>query len=386
MPSTYFTTVGQQELLIVGIDPGITTAYAVLNLDGRVLKLKSARDLYLSRLLEEITAVGKVLIVGTDVHYNPGLIEKFAARVGAKILSPKEDMKIGLKERMTSFYKPRDDHQRDALAAALQALKRVQPLFEKVNVTLREQGKEHLVDQVKEIVIRDNANIAQAIAALEEKLPLVTVKEKRKKTGAIKYSRVDEENALLRKHNTFLEKKLTRLQRKYAALLRTMHHAIQEKTGDTLQWKDKKIQFLQRELVSSKEHMHLLQHDMHELEHALLETKGKIVARKLQTLDFYEVYNNLLGCDVLLVENVNSFSEKSLDYLKDKVGVIIYTIQPVKRLFATGFSFINAKKLSLIEAGNVVLVREDEIEKERKKKDLLVAIVQEYREERESLL
>ena len=165
-----------------------------------------------------------------------------------------------------------------------------------------------------------------------------------------------------------------------------MKDTIQEKTGDTLQWKDKKIQFLQRELVASKENMHSLQNDMHELEHALLETKGKIVARKLQTLDFNEVYNNLLGCDVLLVEDVNTFSEKSLAYLKDKVGVILYKTQPVQRLFSTGFSFINAKKLSLIEAGNVALAREDEIDEQRKKKDLLAAIVQEYREERESLL
>ncbi|MEK6903386.1 MAG: DUF460 domain-containing protein [Nanoarchaeota archaeon] len=377
---------GQQELLIVGIDPGITTAYAVLNLDGQILRLKSAKDLHLSKLLEEITVVGKVIIVGTDVHYNPGLIEKFAARVGAKILSPHDDMKVGLKERMTAFYKPRDDHQRDALAAALQALKQVQPLFEKVNVTLREQGKEHLADQVKEIIIRDNHNIAQAIAILEEKPSVEKIKEKRKKTGTIKYSRLTEENIRLRKHIIILEKKLHHLHKRYESLLRNMKDTIQEKTGDTLQWKDKKIQFLQRELVASKENMHSLQNDMHELEHALLETKGKIVARKLQTLDFNEVYNNLLGCDVLLVEDVNTFSEKSLAYLKDKVGVILYKTQPVQRLFSTGFSFINAKKLSLIEAGNVALAREDEIDEQRKKKDLLAAIVQEYREERESLL
>ncbi len=377
---------GQQELLIVGIDPGITTAYAVLNLDGQILRLKSAKDLHLSKLLEEITVVGKVIIVGTDVHYNPGLIEKFAARVGSKILSPHDDMKVGLKERMTAFYKPRDDHQRDALAAALQALKQVQPLFEKVNVTLREQGKEHLADQVKEIIIRDNHNIAQAIAILEEKPSVEKIKEKRKKTGTIKYSRLTEENIRLRKHIIILEKKLHHLHKRYESLLRNMKDTIQEKTGDTLQWKDKKIQFLQRELVASKENMHSLQNDMHELEHALLETKGKIVARKLQTLDFNEVYNNLLGCDVLLVEDVNTFSEKSLAYLKDKVGVILYKTQPVQRLFSTGFSFINAKKLSLIEAGNVALAREDEIDEQRKKKDLLAAIVQEYREERESLL
>ena len=43
-----------KRLLIVGIDPGITTAYAVLDIEGSLIHLKSSKQLDLNHLISEI--------------------------------------------------------------------------------------------------------------------------------------------------------------------------------------------------------------------------------------------------------------------------------------------------------------------------------------------
>ena len=56
-----------KEPLIVGIDPGITTAYAVLDTKGSLIKLKSSKKLNLSTVINEILQIdGKIIAVGSD--------------------------------------------------------------------------------------------------------------------------------------------------------------------------------------------------------------------------------------------------------------------------------------------------------------------------------
>ena len=157
----------RQDLIIVGIDPGITTAYAILDVDGHIRKLKSSKELALNNLLAEITNEGKVLVIGADVKRIPGLIEKFSAKVGAKVILPEEDMKVGFKERLTKDFRCKDAHQRDALIGALHAYSEIRPLIEKVNVFLKREGKEHLSYEVMILALRGTP-LRTAIALLEE--------------------------------------------------------------------------------------------------------------------------------------------------------------------------------------------------------------------------
>ncbi|MEK6860977.1 MAG: DUF460 domain-containing protein, partial [Nanoarchaeota archaeon] len=93
------------ELLIVGLDPGITTGYAVLNIKGELIRLKSSKKLTISSIIDEIINDGKVVMVGTDVKYVPKYIEKFASKFNAKIIHPDYDMKVGFKTRLTENFK-----------------------------------------------------------------------------------------------------------------------------------------------------------------------------------------------------------------------------------------------------------------------------------------
>ena len=83
-----------KKLLIVGIDPGITTAYAVLGIEGDLIHLNSFRQLDLKMLISEIIEFGKVVLVGTDKSKVPRLVEEFATKLGANVMCPSEDLKI----------------------------------------------------------------------------------------------------------------------------------------------------------------------------------------------------------------------------------------------------------------------------------------------------
>src|SRR3989344_4814186 len=99
----------QDQLLIIGIDPGITAAYAALNTKGELVKLKSEKNLSLNAIVNELTQAGRIIAVGTDVKYSPKFVEKFCSRLSAKLISPKEDMKIGYKKRLAENFRHHND-------------------------------------------------------------------------------------------------------------------------------------------------------------------------------------------------------------------------------------------------------------------------------------
>ncbi len=373
----------RNELLVVGIDPGITTAYAVLDVDGRILKLKSSKELSLNRLLAEITAEGKVLVIGTDVKHIPGLIEKFSARVGAKVIMPQEDMKVGFKERITESYKPRDDHQRDALAAALHAFREVQQTLQKVDEVLKQVGKEHLSAAVK-VKVLQGSTIQNALDALEKPEDENVIKRHRLKTAFKKPSRLVEENMLLKKQNRQLLAKAEYLDKKIRDILKKTAIMSEKKVEDIIKFKNKKIEFLNREMEKYKKEVGQLRQETKAMNVLLLEAHDKIIAKKLNTLGWDEVSKTVEEGDVLVVDDVNVFSDRSLEDLKKKVNIIIYRKQPAKELLKRGFSFLNAANISMKETGRLAIIEKEAIERERKRKDMLSTIVSEYREERQS--
>ncbi len=374
-----------KELLIAGIDPGITTAYALLDVQGNLIKMRSSKELSFNRLLAEIIAEGKVLVIGTDVKHIPGLIEKFSARVSAKVLMPEEDMKVGFKERITKPYNPKDDHQRDALAAALHAFKEVQPTLQKVDEAMRRLGKEQLSEEVKILVLK-GFTIGNALEALEKPEDEAVIKKRRLKTAFKKPSRLVEENLFLKKQNRQLTAKVEYLDQKIRDFLRKTAAMSEKKAEDLIRFKNKKIIFLNQEVENCKKEIARLRQETRTIAPLLLEARDKVIAKKLKTLGWEEVSKIVEDGDILVVDDVNVFSDRSLDLLKKKVSTIIYRKQPAKELLKYGFSFLNTVNIPMRETETLAIIAKESIEKERKKKDMLSTIVKEYQEEREAEL
>ena len=67
-----------KHLAIIGLDPGTTSAYAILNLKGELIKTNSGKEFSLSEMIKEIMDECTPLIVSTDKAKIPGFVEEFS--------------------------------------------------------------------------------------------------------------------------------------------------------------------------------------------------------------------------------------------------------------------------------------------------------------------
>mgnify|MGYP001566600685 CR=1 FL=1 len=151
--------------LIVGLDPGSTIGYAILNLDGELISVDSIKS-SLNDVISKVSKFGKIIIVGADVDPVPKMVEKFSSLTGAKIVFPNGNMLFIKKRDMTRGYlknkdiKLKNRHELDALAAALIAWKSFKTLFNKIENEIHD---EKISKEVKKLVIIENMPIKKAL-------------------------------------------------------------------------------------------------------------------------------------------------------------------------------------------------------------------------------
>ena len=107
--------------IIVGIDPGTTTAAAVVGLEGEVLDVLSTRTADTAAIIEWIIERGRPIIVGADVTPMPETVEKIRRSFDAAGWVPSRDLPVDVKKHRTRETGYDNDHERDAIAAALGA-------------------------------------------------------------------------------------------------------------------------------------------------------------------------------------------------------------------------------------------------------------------------
>ncbi|GBF08559.1 conserved hypothetical protein [Aeropyrum pernix] len=159
--------------IIVGIDPGITTGLAVLDINGRLLHAESGKSLDRSRVTEIVYGLGRPVIVAVDVADPPETAKKLAAQWGAMLYTPPADLttseKWGLARRVLGS-SVEDTHVRDAAAAAYKAYLALESKLRYVERAIEKMGIDVDVERVKIDVIR-GATLAEALErAIEEEL------------------------------------------------------------------------------------------------------------------------------------------------------------------------------------------------------------------------
>jgi len=137
--------------LIVGLDPGTTTGIAAVDLDGNLVLLSSSRQMTMSDIVEELYRAGKPLIIASDVHQMPYSVEKIRRAFNAIPYTPKQSLSVEAKYDLTAAFSYTNDHERDALSAALDAYRSLQNKFR--NITKRVQPGFDL-DEVRARVLR----------------------------------------------------------------------------------------------------------------------------------------------------------------------------------------------------------------------------------------
>ena len=150
--------------LIVGIDPGTTTAIAMLNFSADYCHVFSRKNMNLSELCDYIAEKGEPVIIATDVAKPPMLVKKAAAAFNALLFTPKKNIPQYEKRKMVKSVKLRNKHEKDALVAALKARKRFLNFFSKIDSVLEKKNLSYLDEDVKSLLIKRRVcNIEQAI-------------------------------------------------------------------------------------------------------------------------------------------------------------------------------------------------------------------------------
>jgi hypothetical protein len=124
--------VKRRDHVIVGIDPGTTTAAAVVGLDGSVLDVHSTRTADTAAVIEWLIERGRPILVAADVTPMPETVEKFRRSFDAAGWTPAKDLPVDEKLHRTGDVAYDNDHERDALAAALFAFDDHEDQFERI--------------------------------------------------------------------------------------------------------------------------------------------------------------------------------------------------------------------------------------------------------------
>ncbi|MFB6280426.1 MAG: DUF460 domain-containing protein [Haloferacaceae archaeon] len=124
--------VRRRDRVIVGIDPGTTTAVAVVDLDGEPLEVHSTRTADTAAVIEWLVERGRPILVAADVTPMPETVEKFRRSFDAAGWTPTTDLPVDEKLHRTRDAAYDNDHERDALAAALFAYDDHEDQFDRI--------------------------------------------------------------------------------------------------------------------------------------------------------------------------------------------------------------------------------------------------------------
>ena len=80
--------------LIIGYDPGITSAISILDMHGNLISLISKRDIGRSNAIKLISEFGRPLLISTDKNPLPRSVGKLASKFGVKPYYPKTSLSI----------------------------------------------------------------------------------------------------------------------------------------------------------------------------------------------------------------------------------------------------------------------------------------------------
>ncbi|MEZ0393549.1 MAG: DUF460 domain-containing protein [Desulfurococcaceae archaeon] len=118
--------------IIVGIDPGMSVGLAIVDLEGRILKLKTFKDVDRNLIISEIVNAGKPVAIATDVAHPPELVKKVATALRVLLWLPERDLEVDEKQRLAmkaleaaNAPRPENSHERDALASAMKMLNEI---------------------------------------------------------------------------------------------------------------------------------------------------------------------------------------------------------------------------------------------------------------------
>lgn len=373
--------------LIVGIDPGTTTAYAALTLSGDLVKVESSKRFDLRTLLETVSKHGQPVVVGCDKALVPSFVRRFATQFGARVVRPKHDLTVRDKKAVVGKKPIRNDHECDALAAAILSHRKYQPLFEKIDAYLQHQGKPQYSEALKLLLIKqDTLSVANGLRKLLQKpLPKSNSNKSSPPPSTSPPTTLVRE---LQKRIVQLEEQNQQLQDEISQLWRakeTLERAKRTPPNKLLQEKEHTLHMLGMKMLDKESMLESQRKRIQTQNLFLANLAGKTLLKKLDNLSDGEwqrkSFLNLQKGDVLLVVDPNLVSENVVQ--KTRGSVVVYK---KKLSVRKDFIYVSADKLKLDEIDHFASVSNEQLQKALAGQNVLKNVVDAYKQERQMTL
>ena len=391
-------------LAIIGLDPGITSAYVVMGLDGQILKSNSEKELTLARMIFEISEVCLPVIVSTDKAKIPGFIEEFARKVGAEIIAPEEDLPREEKAQLLKQNKPNyqlhnyfDNHQKDSLAAAVFAYQKIQGKIHKINSFIEEKKIDSLREDFTRIALKEDLNFNLIKDVLtkptEENKVLKEIVKAKEMITKKDFLKVFQKLKLEENEKINLQSKIRELVDKLNAANK-MNYLLSKKTFNfnhkiesLLSFKEERLKLQNKELKKQEEIIEEMQHKVRDLWQFIALIKSHLLLKKLPSLgqnDFRErnKFLHIKERDYVVIEKPQVFSEKVLEELQNK-GITFLSPENFPIVIKNNFYTEKIKYADLIiENEFFALIKPEVLEEQNDQKDYMEKIITSYQEKR----
>jgi predicted RNase H-like nuclease (RuvC/YqgF family) len=137
-----------------------------LDLKGRVLRTGSSRSWGFSELVGLLIESGHPLIIATDKNPVPGTVERIKRAFNAILHTPASSLSVEQKQRDTKLFDYSNEHERDALAAAIDAARSLKNKLESVQ---KRAPPDVELDELQMLVLRGHT-VDSAINLLKKPL------------------------------------------------------------------------------------------------------------------------------------------------------------------------------------------------------------------------
>lgn len=107
--------------IIVGIDPGKTSAIACLTFDGKLIMASHRANAGLEWMVSKIREIGVPSVIAIDKKNPSAMAKKLNSIFNSRLVMPEKDISMKEKRRMSKDAGISNPHERDAYSAALKA-------------------------------------------------------------------------------------------------------------------------------------------------------------------------------------------------------------------------------------------------------------------------
>ena len=372
----------------MGFDPGTTSGYAALNLDGELVRISSGKELTVSSLISELTGLGRVVVIGTDKKRVPSHVRELATKLGARIVSPDEDLSRAEK-RDSGIEEAKNKHETDALASALMAYNSVKGVIHKTRELF--EGKQQMQRAMTLALTRENQNLRILADKFLEKTESMNAEGKRKKTiNEIsglkeKYIALKQENSRLKAEQNKLKRKVSKLKNaNYKLRSRDWEKDVDAKARKKLMHLEGARKFLEQKIYHREKQISELQGRVTGLKDVLARASSHAMMKRFKDFSSQEFRKSRVqNGDLIFVDNPNVYSEEVVAHLNKSARLIMVGQPALAKIRARlDIPVLSSNGINIEFIDDFAVISKEELEQARKSHELLSRIVLDYQKSR----